>query len=146
MAQNAIETTIKNFLHENEALMIAFRRDLHRFPELSFEEVETTRKVAEKLAAWGISYRLTEPTGVIAEIIGGKPGKTVALRADMDALSVQELSDQLEYRSTATGKLHACGHDAHTAMLLVAAKALNTIKEHIPGTVRLLFQPAEEIA
>ncbi|MGP6140191.1 MULTISPECIES: M20 metallopeptidase family protein [unclassified Jeotgalibaca] len=146
MVQNAIETTIKEFLHENEELMIAFRRDLHRFPELSFEEVETTRKVAEKLDAWGVSYRLTEPTGLIAEIVGGKPGKTVALRADMDALSVQELSDDLEYRSTTEGKMHACGHDAHTSMLLAATKALNSVREHIPGTVRLLFQPAEEIA
>ena len=146
MVQNTIETTIKQFIQKNEEQMIAFRRDLHRFPEVSFEEVETTRKVAEKLAAWGISYRLTEPTGLIAEIIGGLPGKTVALRADMDALSVQELSDELEYRSTSAGKMHACGHDAHTAMLLAAAKALNAIKEQIPGTVRLLFQPAEEIA
>lgn len=146
MVENTIETTIKNFLHENEELMIAFRRDLHRFPELSFEEVETTRKVAEKLESWGIPFRLTEPTGLIAEIVGGKPGKTVALRADMDALSVQELSDDLEYRSTTEGKMHACGHDAHTAMLLAAAKALNNVKEQIPGTVRFLFQPAEEVA
>lgn len=146
MAQNMIETTIKDFIHENEALMVAFRRDLHQFPELSFEEVETTKKVAEKLEAWGIPYRLTEPTGVIAELKGGKPGKTVALRADMDALSVQELSDELEYRSSFEGKMHACGHDSHTAMLLAAAKALNSVKEEIPGTVRFLFQPAEEIA
>lgn len=146
MAQETIETTIKQFIHGNEELMIAFRRDLHRFPELSFEEVETTRKVAEKLDEWGVSYRLTEPTGLIAEIQGSKPGKTVALRADMDALSIQELSDDLDYRSTAEGKMHACGHDAHTSMLLAATKALNNVKEHIPGTIRLIFQPAEEIA
>lgn len=146
MAQNTIETNIKNFIRDNEEFMIAFRREMHRFPELSFEEVETTKKVAEKLEAWGIPFRLAEPTGVIAEIKGGKPGKTVALRADMDALSVQELSDSLEYRSSFEGKMHACGHDSHTAMLLAAAKALNAVKEEIPGTVRLLFQPAEEIA
>lgn len=146
MAQNTIETTMKDFLQQNEALMIAFRRDLHRFPELSFEEVETTRKVAEKLDEWDVQYRLTEPTGLIAEIVGGRPGKTVALRADMDALSVQELSENLEYRSTSDGKMHACGHDAHTAMLLAALKALNNVKEDIPGTVRFIFQPAEEIA
>lgn len=146
MAQNKVEATIKEFIHANEELMVAFRRDLHKHPELSFEEVETTKKVAEKLEAWGVSYRLTEPTGLIAEIKGGKAGKTVALRADMDALSVQELTDDLEYRSTIEGKMHACGHDSHTSMLLAAVKALNNIKEEIPGTVRLIFQPAEEIA
>lgn len=146
MAQNKVETTIKEFIHANEELMIAFRRDLHKHPELSFEEVETTKKVAEKLDAWGVSYRLTEPTGLIAEIKGGKPGKTVALRADMDALSVQELTDDLEYKSTIEGKMHACGHDSHTSMLLAAVKAVNNIKDEIPGTVRLIFQPAEEIA
>jgi len=146
MTQTTVESTIKDFIHENEELMIAFRRDLHKHPELSFEEVETTRKVAEKLDAWGISYRLTEPTGLIAEIEGGKPGKTVALRADMDALSVHELSEGLEYKSTIEGKMHACGHDSHTSMLLAAVKALNNVKEDIPGTVRLIFQPAEEIA
>lgn len=146
MAQNTIQTTIKQFIHQNEELMIAFRRDLHQYPELSFEEVETTKKVAEKLAAWGIPYRLTEPTGLIAEVQGAKPGKTVGLRADMDALSVQELSDQLEYRSTFEGKMHACGHDAHTSMLLAAAKAVNSVKDDFAGTVRFIFQPAEEIA
>ena len=146
MAQNMVEKTIKDFIHDNEEFMIEFRREMHRFPELSFEEVETTKKVAEKLEEWGISFRLTEPTGIIAEIKGDKPGRTVALRADMDALSVQELSDELEYRSLTEGKMHAGGHDSHTAMLLAAAKALNTVKEDISGTVRLLFQPAEEIA
>ena len=96
MVQNAIETAIKQIVQKNEEQMIAFRRDLHRFPEVSFEEVETTRKVAEKLAAWGISYRLTEPTGLIAEIIGGMPGKTVALHADM--MLIQRCCWQLRKR------------------------------------------------
>lgn len=122
------------------------RRKLHSEPELSWEECKTTDFVCDYLDQLGVSYRRAEPTGVIAEIKGGKPGKTVALRGDMDALSVEELNKDLPYASTEDGKMHACGHDAHTAMLLVAAKALNDIKDEIPGNVRLLFQPAEEVA
>lgn len=126
--------------------MIAFRRDLHAHPELPFEEVRTTKRIAEELGKIGIEYRLTEPTGIIADIKGGKPGKTVALRADIDALPVQELNKALEYKSTNEGKMHACGHDAHTAMLLTAAKALYEIRDELKGNIRLIFQPAEEIA
>jgi amidohydrolase len=122
------------------------RRKLHSEPELSWEEYKTTDFVCDYLDQLGVSYRRTEPTGVIAEIKGGKPGKTVALRGDMDALSVEELNKDLPYASREDGKMHACGHDAHTAMLLVAAKALNDIKDELPGNVRLLFQPAEEVA
>ncbi|EWG12814.1 M20 family metallopeptidase [Cytobacillus firmus] len=122
------------------------RRKLHREPELSWEEFKTTQFICEYLDGLGIPYRRTEPTGVIAEIAGGQPGKTVALRGDMDALQVEELNKDLPYASLENGKMHACGHDAHTAMLLVAAKALNEIKEELPGNVRLLFQPAEEVA
>jgi amidohydrolase len=122
------------------------RRKLHSEPELSWEEYKTTDFVCDYLDQLGVSYRRTEPTGVIAEIKGGKPGKTVALRGDMDALSVEELNKDLPYASREDGKMHACGHDAHTAMLLVAAKALNDIKDELPGKVRLLFQPAEEVA
>ncbi|WP_239587738.1 amidohydrolase [Bacillus pakistanensis] len=121
------------------------RRKLHSEPELSWEEVNTSAFVSEYLNNLGISHRKTEPTGVIAEIKGGKAGKTVALRADMDALSVVELNKDLSYASKEEGKMHACGHDAHTAMLLIAAKALNDIKDELPGNVRLIFQPAEEV-
>lgn len=126
--------------------LIGIRRKLHSEPELSWEEINTTAFVCDYLDKLGVSYRRTLPTGVIADVIGGKPGKTVALRGDMDALSVDELNKDLPYVSQEDGKMHACGHDAHTAMLLVAAKALNEIKEQLPGKVRLLFQPAEEVA
>ncbi|RHW40366.1 amidohydrolase [Neobacillus notoginsengisoli] len=129
----------------NEEL-IELRRKFHSEPELSFEEFKTTAFVCEYLENLGISYRKTKPTGVIATIEGGNPGKTVALRADMDALTVEQLNKDLPYASKEEGKMHACGHDAHTAMLLIAAKALNEIKEELPGNVRLIFQPAEEIA
>lgn len=142
MTNPNIAASVKKYEDE----MIAFRRDLHAHPELPWEEVRTTQKIAQALDAIGISYRLTEPTGVIAEIKGGKPGKTVALRADMDALPVTELNDSLSYKSQNQGKMHACGHDAHTAMLLTAAKALYENKDELRGNVRLIFQPAEEIA
>ncbi|BBG58608.1 Uncharacterized hydrolase YxeP [Providencia rustigianii] len=142
MVNKAVTAAIKHHTQD----MIAFRRDLHAHPELPFEEVRTTKRIAEELAKIGIEYRLTEPTGIIAEIKGGKPGKTVALRADIDALPVQELNDSLEYKSTQHGKMHACGHDAHTAMLLTASKALYEIRDQLSGNVRLIFQPAEEIA
>lgn len=141
-----INKTITAAIKKHTPEMIAFRRDLHAHPELPFEEIRTTKRIAEELDKIGIAYRLTEPTGVIAEIKGGKPGKTVALRADIDALPVLELNDSLEYKSTIEGKMHACGHDAHTAMLLTAAKALYEVREELAGNVRLIFQPAEEIA
>lgn len=141
-----INASLTKLISEYNLSMIEFRRDLHRYPELPFEEVRTTAKIAEELDRVGIPYQLTNPTGIIAEIKGGKPGKTILLRADIDALPVQELSQHIDYKSTIDGKMHACGHDSHTAMLLTAAKALNAIKSDIPGNVRLVFQPAEEIA
>lgn len=141
-----IHQKIKDCIHQYRYELIEVRRRLHSEPELSWQEENTTRFVCEFLENLGISYRRMEPTGVIAEIKGGKPGKTVALRGDMDALPVRELNTDLSYVSKEEGKMHACGHDAHTAMLLIAAKALNDIKEELSGNVRLLFQPAEEVA
>lgn len=137
---------IKNYVAENNEELIQIRRKLHSEPELSWEEYRTTDYVVNYLTKLGIQCRKTEPTGVIGELIGGKSGKTVALRADMDALSVEELTENLPYESKEKGKMHACGHDAHTAMLLIAAKALVSVKEELAGTVRFLFQPAEEVA
>jgi amidohydrolase len=141
-----INEKIKQAIQQYSEELTAIRRKLHSEPELSWEEENTTAFVCEYLENLGISYRRAVPTGVIATIQGGKPGKTVALRGDMDALSVEELNKDLPYASKTEGKMHACGHDAHTAMLLIAAKALNESKEELPGNVRLLFQPAEEVA
>lgn len=137
---------IKEIIASYNDELVAIRRKLHKEPELSWQEFKTTQFVCDYLKQLNIPYRTTEPTGVIADITGGKPGKTVALRADMDALSVYELNHELEYRSQEDGKMHACGHDAHTAMLLIAAKALNEIKDELEGNIRLIFQPAEEVA
>lgn len=137
---------IKQLIHSYEEELIAFRRELHRNPELSMEEFETTNRVAGQLDTIGISYKRMNPTGLLAEIKGAQPGKTILLRADMDALPVLEQNTDLEYKSLAEGKMHACGHDAHTSMLLIAAKALYNIKDSIKGTVRLIFQPSEENA
>ena len=137
--------TVKQFIQDHEADMIAMRRHLHRHPELSLEEFETTRYIANQLDQLGLTYRLMEPTGVMTEIKGAQPGKTVLMRADMDALSIHELNDHLDYQSQNEGKMHACGHDAHVAMLMMALKALLSVKDSIKGTVRFIFQPAEEI-
>ncbi len=118
------------------------RRDFHRHPELSFREERTSRVVAERLRALGLTPRSgVGGTGVVAEIGTGLP--VVALRADMDALPIQESSDA-DYRSTVSGVMHACGHDAHMTMLLGAARILVDSLPSGRGTVRLLFQPAEE--
>ncbi|GHH99518.1 amidohydrolase [Neobacillus kokaensis] len=141
-----IHAAIKEAIQKYSGELTELRRKFHREPELSWEEFKTTAFVCEYLEKLGVHYRKTEPTGVIATIEGGKPGKTVALRADMDALTVEELNKDLPYASIEEGKMHACGHDAHTSMLLIAAKALSEIKEELPGNVRLIFQPAEEVA
>lgn len=97
---NELKTLVQKYKQE----MIDFRRDLHQHPELQFEEFRTTEKIAETLDKIGIPYRKTEPTGIIAELVGGQLGKTVALRADMDALPVQELNDGISYKSLEDGK------------------------------------------
>jgi amidohydrolase len=127
--------------------VVADRRHLHQHPELAFEEVETARFVAERLKALGVEEVRTGigRTGVTGLIHGGKgSGKCVLFRADMDALPVDEANDA-EYRSTVDGKMHACGHDAHTAMLLATARVLMDRRDRFAGTVKLLFQPAEEV-
>lgn len=125
--------------------MVEMRRYFHENPEPSTEEYNTSAKIKEELDKMGISYVSAAGTGVIGTIQGGKPGKTVALRADMDALQVKECTG-LPFASKKEGLMHACGHDGHIASLLGAAKILNEIKDEIQGTVKLFFQPAEETA
>lgn len=134
----------KTQILEYKQQLIDFRRDLHRHPEASMEEVRTTAKIIEALEAAGIEYQRVDPTGVVATIKGGKPGKTVALRADIDALAIQE-NTGLDFCSVNDGLMHACGHDAHATGLLGGALLLNNCKQELCGTVKLIFQPAEEV-
>ena len=124
--------------------IIETRRDFHKHPELSFQEKRTSKIVAEKLESFGINVqRNIGKTGVVGTLKGNSRGNTIAFRADMDALPIQETSN-LPYKSINDGVMHACGHDAHTAMLLGAAEALSSMKDSIKGTIKFIFQPAEE--
>lgn len=125
--------------------MVGWRRHLHRNPELSFHEHETSRFVHDTLKSFG-GLELSRPTGtsVMARLVGGSPGRTVALRADMDALPIQEENGH-EFVSASPGTMHACGHDGHTAMLLAVAKLFSESRDEIPGEVRFFFQHAEEL-
>ena len=125
---------------------VRLRRALHRRPELAFQEHETAALVAETLRGLGIEpITGVARTGVVAHIEGGRPGPTVALRADIDALPITEATG-LDFASETDGVMHACGHDAHTAMLLGAAGVLHELRGELAGTVRLVFQPSEEKA
>lgn len=125
---------------------VGWRRHLHANPELSFREHETAAFVRERLASFGGGLELASPTptSVVATLRGGRPGPTLALRADMDALPIQEETG-LEFASRADGVMHACGHDAHTAMLLATTRLLAARREELPGEVRFVFQHAEEM-
>lgn len=136
------EQEIKARAFEMEDWLRAVRRQLHRIPEPGFQEKKTSAFIKRTLEQLGIPYT-SERTWVIGLIEGGQPGKTVALRADMDALPIEEKTG-LEYASEHPGYMHACGHDCHTAMLLGAAKLLMGMREQLRGCVKLLFQPAEE--
>jgi amidohydrolase len=125
------------------ARVVELRRAIHRRPELGFEEHETQALIERELDALGIEHRRVARTGVVGVIRGAKPGRVVGLRADMDALPITERTG-LPYASEIAGKMHACGHDAHTAMLLGAARELHAMREMLHGSVVLLFQPAEE--
>lgn len=118
-------------------------KHLHQHPELGFEEYETSAYILQKLSEYGIEGKQVARTGIIATIEGSAPGKTVAIRADIDALPIEEKCD-LPYRSRNSGRMHACGHDSHATMLLGAAHYLAEHRDQFKGRVRLIFQPAEE--
>lgn len=123
--------------------LVTWRRYLHQRPELGFKEEKTAAFIATKLTEWGIEFRsAVAQTGIVATIPGTRSGAVLAIRADMDALPVQELND-VPYRSQHPGQMHACGHDGHTAIALGVAKYLAEHRD-FPGTIKLIFQPAEE--
>jgi carboxypeptidase Ss1 len=127
-----------------EPEIIETRREIHQKPELAYKERATSKLVTEKLKSLGLKVKTgIGGTGVMAILQGPRTGKVVALRADMDALPIEELAD-IDFRSRVKGVMHACGHDTHVAMLLGTAKLLVSRRKDLPGTVKFLFQPAEE--
>ena len=151
-APSSLNKKIDKLAKSVEKKVIDWRRDFHEHPELSNREFKTAEKVAKHLRSLGMEVQTeVAHTGVVGILKGGKPGKVVALRADMDALPVKEKVD-LPFASKAKGiyqgrevdVMHACGHDNHIAGLMGAAEILSKIKKDIPGTVKFIFQPAEE--
>jgi amidohydrolase len=137
-------TAIRDATQRIEAALIEIRRDIHAHPELGFEEVRTAGVVAREFTRLGISHQTgVGKTGVVGLIEGGRPGPVLAIRADMDALPIEEKSG-LPFASTKPGLMHACGHDIHTTTLLGVAAVLKELAPQLAGTVKLVFQPAEE--
>jgi amidohydrolase len=137
---------IRKDILEMQPSLVQWRRDFHRFPELGFQERRTSTAIAEKLTAWGIPHQTgIAQTGIVATITGKKKGngKVLAIRADMDALPIQE-ENIISYRSQIDNMMHACGHDGHTAIALGIAKYLWEHRADFSGTVKVIFQPAEE--
>src|SRR5699024_4902841 len=126
-----------------EDYLIDMRRHFHMNPELSWEEYETSKKIQEELENMGIEYEVVLETGIIGTIVGNKQGPIIGIRADIDALPVNEETG-LEFSSKNEGKMHACGHDAHIAMLLTTGKLLKEMEDELDCIVKLIFQPAEE--
>jgi amidohydrolase len=149
---NTLSADIDRLIAEAQPQLLEWRRHLHQHPELSNREVETAKYVAERLRSFGLEPQTAVArNGVVALLTGGLPGPVVALRADMDGLPVREETDVPfaskatgEYEGNAVGVMHACGHDTHVAMLLTAAKVLTQVKDRIPGSIKFIFQPAEE--
>lgn len=149
-----LQNEIDRAIVQVEPKVIAWRRDIHQHPELSFQETRTAKLVADHLKALGLQVRTgVGGNGVVGTLVGGKPGPVVALRADMDALPVTEQVNvpfkstvRAKYEGQDVGVMHACGHDNHVAILMGAAEVLAGMRERLPGTVRFIFQPAEEAA
>lgn len=139
-----MEHQVRAAAEQQKDYMVKMRRFFHSNPEVSMQETHTTAAIAEELKKMGIPFRLTKPTGLVAEICGRTGGGTVALRADMDALTIAEKTG-LPFASQNEGIMHACGHDGHMAGLLGAARILNEMKSQFCGVVRLIFQPGEEV-
>lgn len=143
---NNFQKELNEFIGQIEDELITFRRSMHQNPELSSEEYNTSEKIFNILKDEGLNPQYIEDRGigVTALIEGSKKGKTVAYRADIDALPIEEETG-LEFKSKHSGRMHACGHDIHTTTLLGTAKVLNKFKEHIHGNIRIIFQSGEEI-
>src|ERR687885_1728127 len=138
-------TVVEDLVDQVRADVIGWRRHFHQNPEPSFQEEQTARFVAETLETFpGIEVSRPTRTSVLGRLRGARPGRVLAIRADMDGLPIQEEND-LEFASQRPGVMHACGHDAHTAMLLGTAKMLSGLRQELPGEVRFLFQHAEEL-
>lgn len=136
--------TIKSLSEKYSQQVVELRRYLHANPELSYQEFNTVKHVAQQLRSFGIEPSEVATTGLLAEVKGRNPSKrTIALRADMDALPILE-TNNVSYKSKNPGVMHACGHDVHTSSLLGTARILNEVKDQFEGTVRFLFQPGEE--
>ena len=145
MIPNDPTATIRALAEAAAPRLVAIRRDIHSVPELAFQETRTAGIVAAELARLGIAHRTNVGrTGVLGEIKGGRPGPTLAIRADMDALPIHEETG-IDFASSVDGQMHACGHDIHTATLLGVAEVLLKMAPQMAGTVRLVFQPAEEV-
>ena len=140
-----LKETVRSLAKQYHKDIVSYRRHIHQNPELSFQEFETQKFIEGKLKEFGVTdFKRMANTGVVALLKGKNAGsKVVALRADMDALPITE-SDNREYKSKNNGVMHACGHDVHTSSLLGAARILNQLRDHFEGTVKLIFQPAEE--
>lgn len=136
-------TEIQEEIKRIEDEIIEWRRDIHRHPELGFEEERTSDLVSEKLKEWGYEVEKMAGTGLAANLKNEFSGKTIAIRADMDALPIEEKTE-VDYKSQNPGKMHACGHDAHTAIALGTAKIISLFNDKINGNVKFIFQPAEE--
>jgi len=139
-----LKAKIKKLAKDYAPEFIEVRHHLHSHPELSYQEFETSKFIQEKLAGYGIPFEIKAATGVIGLIEGKKPSKrTLALRADMDALPILE-KNEVPYKSLTDGVMHACGHDVHTTALLGAAKILQELRDEWEGSIKLIFQPGEE--
>ena len=144
--QPALHQKVEEILARNESVFVALRRDLHRHPETSGNEVRTSQIVAERMRALGLEVRTgVGGYGVVAILRGGKPGPLVAYRADMDAVPSTD-PDPVDYKSVVPGVRHICGHDIHTSVAVALATALRGVKDELPGSVMFIFQPAEETA
>ena len=143
-SEESLKSVIQGLAARYAADTVALRRHLHAHPELSFQEVETAAFVTQQLRDMGLEPQTLADTGVVALIEGQPGGPTIALRADMDALPIQELNE-VPYKSTRPGVMHACGHDVHTTSLLGTARILTALKGEFRGTVKLIFQPGEEV-
>ena len=140
--------SVLSTVRQNQAELVAIRRHCHEYPELSCKETQTLAYIQEKLTTYGIAHRYIDKGGIIAWIDGNAPGRTLLLRADIDALPIEEgetnLSCPRVCRSRNKGVMHACGHDGHMAMLLTAGKILQQWKDHWQGRLILMFEQGEE--